>query len=149
MNKNGWPAHCPGEACWPVRTNDRYMTGKLSSRAPRHIVPRQTVPRQKGPRKLSRDRLSRDQKSPRTKCPMNQNVPGTKMSHELNYPKLRFLMSAFWPKPTLQLDLANDDEWPPSRFRCQKCAIGHGTFGLDISRSTWHLPSPARCNVKI
>ena len=117
--------------------------------APRHIVPRQTVPRQKGPRKLSRDRLSRDQKSPRTKCPMNQNVPGTKMSHELNYPKLRFLMSAFWPKPTLQLDLANDDEWPPSRFRCQKCAIGHGTFGLDISRSTWHLPSPARCNVKI
>ena len=24
MNKNGWPAHCPGEACWPVRTNDRY-----------------------------------------------------------------------------------------------------------------------------
>ena len=117
--------------------------------APRHIVPRQTVPRQKGPRKLSRDRLSRDQKSPRTKCPMNQNVPETKMSHELNYPKLRFLMSAFWPKPTLQLDLANDDEWPPSRFRCQKCAIGHGTFGLDISRSTWHLPSPARCNVKI
>ena len=23
MNKNGWPAHWPGEACWPVRTNDR------------------------------------------------------------------------------------------------------------------------------
>ena len=128
----------------PTPLSDRGRT-----MAPRHIVPRQTVPRQKGPRKLSRDRLSRDQKSPRTKCPMNQNVPGTKMSHELNYPKLRFLMSAFWPKPTLQLDLANDDEWPPSRFRCQKCAIGHGTFGLDISRSTWHLPSPAQCNVKI
>ena len=26
MNKNGWPAHYPGGACWPVRTNDRYYT---------------------------------------------------------------------------------------------------------------------------
>ena len=31
MNKNGWPAHCPGEAWWPVRTNDRYPQSKSVS----------------------------------------------------------------------------------------------------------------------
>ena len=48
----------------------------------------QFVPRQKVPRKLSHDR-----KSPQTKCPMNKNVPWTRLSRKSKYAWTWFLVS--------------------------------------------------------